>query len=393
MSERIKETILVVDDERGPRESLRLILAQSFRVLVASTAHEALEMLRTEPIDIVTVDLSMPGMTGQDLMRRMHDEFPTVEVIVITGCGSVASAAESLRLGVCDYLEKPFDVVKVGAAVTRAQSRRRARTGLVTFLHELGDVVGHEEDAQAILEEVERSQNLRSRLGSMLGDRAAQKLHRDQEEELRTVEFLEVLAETIETKDRYMRGHARRVSFYAGLLADRVGLVGREQEQVRVAGFLHDLGKVGVPTELLLREGALDANERRIVEQHPMIGARLVRPLLLQSDLTLAIRHHHEWWDGTGYPDGLSGEEIPYAARIVSIVDAFDAMSSNRPYRSALRREIVLGELQRFAGVQFDPELAKEFVALLDSHANDVDITLLADSTPIDPAGVGSSAA
>jgi putative nucleotidyltransferase with HDIG domain len=196
---------------------------------------------------------------------------------------------------------------------------------------------------------------------------------------LRAVDFLEVLAETIEAKDPYMSGHSRRVSFYANQLAERVGVSDHDLELVRVGAFLHDLGKVGVPTELLQREGALDPGERRIVEQHPVIGARLVRPLGLHADLVGAIRHHHEWWNGTGYPDALSREKIPYAARIVSIADAFDAMSSDRPYRAALRREAVLDELTRCAGIQFDPELAVEFVALLDSHADEVDITLLAD--------------
>jgi putative nucleotidyltransferase with HDIG domain len=386
MADRIRETILIVDDERGPRESLRMILSQSFRVLAVTSAVEALEALRAQTVDIVTLDLNMPGMGGQDLMRRMHEEFPNTEIIVITGCGSVESAAESVRIGICDYLEKPFDVVKVGVAVARALSRRRARSGLRSFLQELGSVVGRDQDAAAILHEVERSQKLRGRLSRLLGERGDEEAVRAEAEVLRTVDFLEVLAETIETKDRYMRGHARRVSYYAGLLAERVGVVGREQEQVRVAAFLHDLGKVGVPTDLLLREGALDPNERRIVEQHPVIGARLVRPLLLQSDLTLAIRHHHEWWDGTGYPDGLSGQEIPHAARIVAVADAFDAMSCDRPYRAALRREVVLSELKRFAGVQFDPTLAKEFTAILESTANDVDITLLAESTNAEPA-------
>ena len=120
-----------------------------------------------------------------------------------------------------------------------------------------------------------------------------------------------MLAETIETKDRFMRGHARRVAFYASLLADRLCLSAEEHERVRIAAFLHDLGKVGVPTDLLLRDGALDSAERAVVEQHPEIGARLLKPLDIPSSIALAIRHHHEWWDGTGYPDGLAGEEIP----------------------------------------------------------------------------------
>ncbi len=381
MVERTRETILVVDDERGPRDSLRMILSSSFRVLTAGNAIDALAILRREPVEIVTVDLNMPGMSGQDLLRRVHEEFPNTEIIVITGCATVESAAESVRIGICDYLEKPFDVVKVGAAVSRAIARGRARSGLRSFLEELGSVVGRDQDAAAILREVEHSQKLRGRLSQLLAERgdegAALESH---VEELRTVDFLEVLAETIETKGRYMRGHARRVSFYAGVLAERMGLYGREQEQARIAAFLHDIGKVGIPSELLLREGALDPNERKIVEQHPLIGARLVRPLLLQSDLTLAIQHHHEWWDGTGYPDGLSGQDIPLTARIVSVADAFDAMSCDRPYRRALRREVVLGELRRFAGVQFDPHLAKEFAAIVESNANDVDITVLAEA-------------
>ena len=379
MTERTRETILVVDDERGPRESLRMILSPSFRVLAAGSAVDALAILRRETVDIVTIDLNMPGMGGQDLIRRVHEEFPNIEIVVITGCATVESAAESVRIGICDYLEKPFDVVKVGAAIARAVSRRRARGGLRSFLEELGAVVGRDQDAAAILHEVERSQKLRGQLAELLAGRGDEGAARAEAEQLRTIDFLEVLAETIETKGQYMRGHARRVSFYAGLLAERVGLFGKEQEQVRIAAFLHDLGKVGVPSELLLREGALDPNERKIMEQHPVIGARLVRPLLLQSDTTLAIQHHHEWWDGTGYPDGLSGQDIPYAARIVAVADAFDAMSCDRPYRRALRREVVLGELRRFAGVQFDPNLAKEFAAIVESNADDVDITAQAD--------------
>jgi putative nucleotidyltransferase with HDIG domain len=323
----------------------------------------------------------------------VHEEFPNVEIVVITGCATVESAAESVRIGICDYLEKPFDVVKVGAAIARAVSRRRARGGLRSFLEELGAVVGRDQDAAAILHEVERSQKMRGQLAELLAGRGDEGAARAEAERLRTIDFLEVLAETIETKGQYMRGHARRVSFYAGLLAERVGVFGREQEQVRIAAFLHDLGKVGVPTEFLLREGGLDPNERKIMEQHPVIGARLVRPLLLQSDTTLAIQHHHEWWDGTGYPDGLSGQDIPYAARIVAVADAFDAMSCDRPYRRALRREVVLGELRRFAGVQFDPSLAKEFAAIVESNADDVDITVQADDAVETAAVIGAEPA
>jgi len=378
---RTPDTILIVDDERGPRESLRMILASSYRVLQASSGAEALECIRREPIDLVTLDLNMPGMNGQELMRTVRSEFPQIEIVIITGCGSIESAAEGVRAGICDYIQKPFDVVQVSAAVGRALSRKCARDRLNSFLEELGGVVGQDRGAQAILEDVQRSEKIRERVGAIFPDSGELgKVGTKAIDEPRTMEFLEVLAETIEVKDRFMRGHARRVSFYASLLAERLSLEAEAMEEVRVAAFLHDLGKVGVPTDLLLRAGALDSSERALVEQHPVIGARLVKPLAIPNAVASAIQHHHEWWDGTGYPDGLKGEEIPRTSRIISVVDAFDAMSSDRPYRRALARSTAIDEIRHFAGTQFDPHFAKEFLVILESGACDLDLDIVADA-------------
>ena len=367
-----RPTILVVDDERGPRESLRMILEPAARVIQACSGADALEILRTESVDLMTLDLNMPGMKGDDVMRTVRSEFPRVEIIVITGAGSLESAAEGVRSGICDYLQKPFDVVQVSAAVTRATARQSGRRRLSAFLEGLGTIVGRDREADALLADFQRSSKLRAGLSDLFDasepDPSSGTLNGD-----RTVEFLEVLAETIETKDRFMRGHARRVSVYAGLLADRLNLSARDHEQVRIAAFLHDLGKVGIPTDLLLRPGALAPAEHTVVEEHPTIGARLVKPLDIPPAVALAIRHHHEWWDGSGYPDGLFGEEIPLTARIISVVDAYDAMSCNRPYRKALDRAAVLNELERFAGVQFDPNLAQEFLEILATGVCDRD--------------------
>jgi response regulator RpfG family c-di-GMP phosphodiesterase len=375
-------TVLVVDDERGSRESLRMILSPQHEVLQAGSGAEALEVLRTNKVELMTLDLNMPGMKGEDVMRLVRSEFPQVEIIVITGCGTLESATSGIRYGICDYLQKPFDVVQVTASVSRALSRQRARTRLSAFLEELGEVVGKERDAHAILTDVERSQKLRGRLGGIFGERgpASRPENGSPLDPPRTIEFLEVLAETIETKDRFMRGHARRVALYAGLIADRLCLSAEDHEHVRIAAFLHDLGKVGVPTDLLLRAGALDANERHLVEQHPEIGARLIKPLDIPAAVSLSIRHHHEWWDGSGYPDGLAGEDIPLSARIISVADAFDAMSCDRPYRRALARTVITDEFKHFGGRQFDPNLAKEILHLLDTGVWDVDPQLLAES-------------
>lgn len=382
-----KATVLIVDDERGPRESLRMILSPTFRVLGARSGSEALEQLRSEPVDVVTLDLRMPGMTGEEVMRTVREEFPHVEIIVVTGCASLESATEGIRFGICDYLQKPFDVVQVTAAVTRALVRRRARTGLITFLEALGEAVGRDQDATAILDEVQRSQKMRGKLRLLFGDRAllSQDPH-DGPEPQQTVEFLEVLAETIETKDRFMRGHARRVAFYASLIAERLALPAETQERLRISAFLHDLGKVGVPTDLLLRAGALEPVERALVERHPVIGAHLLKPLDLPAIIPVTIRHHHEWWDGSGYPDGLAGEEIPFEARIVSVADAFDAMSCDRPYRQALRREILVSEFKRYSAVQFDPAITAVFLEIVAEGVCDADLTQIAEPPPADEA-------
>ena len=177
-----------------------------------------------------------------------------------------------------------------------------------------------------------------------------------------------------------MRGHARRVAFYSGLIAHRLELSEEEHEHVRIGAFLHDIGKVGVPTDLLVRPGALAPAERKLVEKHPEIGARLLKPLYMPAAVSSAILHHHEWWDGTGYPAGLAGSEIPLAARIIGVADAFDAMSSNRPYREALSRYVIVAELRRFAGKQFDPDITKEFLAVLGTGVCEIDPILLADA-------------
>jgi response regulator RpfG family c-di-GMP phosphodiesterase len=373
-----RATVLVVDDERGPRESLRMILSPSYEVALASSGAEALEVLHTSPVDVVTLDLAMPGLRGQELMRAIRMDFPDVEVIVITGHGSLESATDAIRHGICDYLQKPFDVVQVTAAVYRALTRRRGRRRMVSFLEELAEVVGRDVHVSDVLEQVETDTGLRNRLGEILVRSAADFVPAPAEPE-RTLPFFEVLADTIESQDPIMRGHARRTAFYASLLADRLCLSASEKRQVRLAAFLHDIGKIGVPSALLAREGPLDADERTKVERHPEVGARLIAPLGVSAGLVAAVRHHHENWDGTGYPDGLAGDAIPLAARIVQVADAFDAMTAGRPDGVPLERIAALAELARCAGTQFDPSLVKEFALVADGTAGEVDLDLVAD--------------
>jgi cyclic di-GMP phosphodiesterase len=366
-SDRDRATVLVVDDERGPRESLRMILSPAHDVVVAHSGADTLEVLRTGSIDLVTLDLNMPGVKGDELMRTIREEFPYTALIVITGYGSLETATEGIRAGIADYLLKPFDVVQVSAAVARALGRQQSRRRLVGFLEGLGHVLGKDRDVSDILGELDGDGTLQAQLAAVLREEALEPGRELDAERRRTLQLLEVLAETLESKDRYMRGHARRVAYYAGLVGERICLSAEEREHLRISSFLHDLGKVGIPTDLLLRAGSLSRDELAVVQEHPAIGERLLRPLGFASSIASAIRHHHEWWNGRGYPDRLRGEEIPLVSRIIAVVDAFDAMTCDRPYRRAVAHADAVAELARFAGEQFDPSLVKEFLAIAEA--------------------------
>lgn len=395
MSDRSKyrTTVLVVDDERGPRESLRMILSPAHRVLAVGSGAEAVEALRATPVDVVTLDLAMPGLRGSELIRKLRGEFPDVELIVITGQGSIESATEGIRWGVADYLQKPFDVMQVATAVQRALARRRGRTRLMHFLEELGDLVGRDADVRSILERVEGSADLRGQLGELLARQVSDVAPADTLDPDRVLPFFEALAQSVEGSDPYRRGHGRRVAFFATLLADRLDLPADQKQAIRIAASLHDIGKIGVPTELLARRGELSEMERRVVERHSEIGGRLLEPLALGGNVVAAIRYHHERWDGCGYPEGLAGEAIPLGARIIQVADAFDAMTSDRPWRRARTQSAALAELRLEAGRQFDPALAKELTALVESGVCDVDLELVADAVGAAPAAKQLSAA
>jgi len=347
-----RATVLVVDDERGPRDALRLILDPTHRVLTAHDGAQALDVLAAGGVDVVTLDLHMPRLPGEALLRTVRTHHRDVEVIVVTGRPDWRSAAEGVRAGIADYLSKPFDVVQVRAAVERALTRRAEQRRLQGFL-DAAQSAGHEDPTAAPILESLRRGLVRAPVTTG------------------PLPFLELLADTIESQDASMRGHARRVASYAARLADRLNLGSEERERVRIAAFLHDVGKIGVPSELLLRPGVLTQEERSEVARHAAIGARLIEPLELGSFVVRAVRHHHEWWDGAGYPDGLVGDEIPLAARVVQTADAFDAMTCNRVYRRAMSGAAARAEMLRSAGSQFDAALVQAFLAVLEESGDE----------------------
>ena len=377
--------ILIVDDERGPRESLRMILSGQYDVSTAENGASALDELRTEAIDLVTVDLNMPGMRGDELMRTIRAEFPQTEIIIITGCGSIETAVEGIRHGVFDYLTKPFDVIQVTASVERALERRRSRARMVSFLEGISRVLGADRDSDEIIDELDRSPLAQQRLRAVLQEPVlGPEAGHARVGGPRTIEFLEVLAETIESRDLYMRGHARRVAYYADLLAASICLSREEREHVRMSAFLHDIGKVGAQSDLLA--GVIMPEPARLesIHTHPAVGEKLLLPLGLDVPIATTVRHHHERFDGTGYPDGLAGDAIPLASRIIAVTDSFDAMTCDRPYRRARTRDEALVELLRESGKQFDPQLVRIFLELVKSGATDS----VTDASPLSECGL-----
>jgi len=323
--------ILVVDDEEQIAQLLAGILkSDGHDAEYVTDGEAALERLRGGGFDLLMTDLRMPKMDGMRLIREAKGVDPEVDTLVMTAYASTDTAVNALRTGVTDYLSKPFGLEQVrdsiGKALRAREERRRRK-----------------EEVSATREE-----NLR--------------LRADQRRAY--VGIVATLIEAVEAKDRFNRGHSRRVAELAARFAKLLSLPRREAELLETGAKLHDIGKIGVPEEILNKPGKLTDDEFDLIKAHPVIGEQILRPLEFLADTRPIVRHHHERWDGSGYPDGLKGAQIPRPAAILSICDAFDALTSDRPYRSGLPVKEALLILEKGAGTQWHPDLVQQFEAL-----------------------------
>ncbi len=347
--------LLVVDDEIGPLESIRMIMKPHYRIDTAQSGGKALRMISKRSYDIVTLDLNMADMDGIEVLKRIKQEHEDVEVVIITGYGTLATAQQAIRYGAFDYLTKPFNVSEIVSVTNRAVRKKRMQEGMREVVRNL---LG---DAEKVQVRAELRQALVGRWNACSRD--VFPLYRD----LGLMDFVSVLSRTLEEKNPNMHHHSKRVDRYAQVIAENMGLPEEEREFLRIAAFLHDIGKIGISNDILNKAGKLNPLEWEEMREHPRRGVELVEPLRLPQEVLSIILHHHESYDGGGYPDGLKGEEIPLCARIIGIIDSYDAMISNRPYRRARPQNWVIGELENCAGTQFDPEIVKIFVSIL-SH-------------------------
>ncbi len=342
---RFPSRVLVVDDsETGLRSLCRTLEAFGHLVETAQDGPEALAKLRLG-IDLILLDADMPGMDGFDVTTsvRADDRYSSTPIIMVTGLDSREDRLRALEVGVSDFITKPFEMVEL-------YLRTEAQLKLKVAFDEV------DRERAALERSVEtRVADLRAALEE-LGD--AQR--RTYQAHLDTMRSLALAAES---KSSDIKGHIERISRYSEVLARGLHLAPHAVEMIREASPMHDVGKIGIPDSILLKPGPLTTEEREIMRHHPEIGARILRESdaeVIRVGRTIALSHH-ERWDGTGYPNGLAGKEIPLEARICAVADVFDALTVSRHYREALSNEVAYRMLEAERGRHFDPEILDLF--------------------------------
>jgi len=319
-----------VDDDAQVRGALvRVIQSQGLACLEAASGADALAVLRTRgEVPVCISDIYMPEMDGVTFLREALRLYPDMAVIMLTGVAEVNTAVECLQLGALDYISKPVLIEEVRARVQKALEKR-----------------------ELILQNRFYQQHLESRIREL-----------DRRNKQSLINGVQMLVHALEAKDAYTSGHSARVSRYAVKTAVVLGYTGDRLEALRLGGELHDIGKIGTREAILNKPGSLTMDEFEHVKGHVTLGERILAPYLGESPAVLSIvRSHHERLDGGGFPDGLKGDEIPLEARLVAVVDAFDAMTTNRAYRAPRTPDEAMDELRRCAGVHFDPDAVDAF--------------------------------
>jgi putative nucleotidyltransferase with HDIG domain len=326
----------VVDDDRDVRRTLQRVLEGSGLACgEADSGRAALDYLGREgEVALMVSDINMPEMDGIQLLREVKRLYPDMAVIMLTGVAEVSTAVECLRQGAMDYLAKPVLVEEVRARADQALEKRRL-----------------------ILENRYLQQSYQERLESQV--RAL-----DQKNKEQFLGQIQMAVRMLEKKDVYTRGHSGRVADYAIKTAVRLGYTGQMLDEFRLGGELHDIGKIGTRDAVLNKPDRLTPEEFDEIKRHTIEGEEILEPLRREHPVVMQIvRWHHERMDGSGFPDGLVGEAIPESARIVCVVDAYDAMTTTRTYRQHLTPALAIQELVQCAGPQFDPRVVDAFRA------------------------------
>jgi putative nucleotidyltransferase with HDIG domain len=331
------EKILVVDDEEAIREVISTLLdAQGFQCTTSSNGKLGLEAFRKDTFDLVLSDIVMPEMDGLKLLGELRLDDPDVPVIMVTAMHDISIALEAIRAGAYDYILKPFEKDQLYLSVRRALEHRSLVMENRTYQSDLEQLVAERTQQLSIaLQDLEQSYDY----------------------------TLEALGGALDAKDAETEGHCQRVTAFTITIARAMGVEKGLLRHIARGAFLHDIGKMGVPDSILTKPGPLTAEEREIMRRHCDIGFAVLERIPFLKEAAEIVLSHQECFDGSGYPRGLKGEQIPIGARIFAVADTLDAMISDRPYRKALPISAAREEIQRFSGKQFDPRVVEVFMA------------------------------
>ena len=328
--------ILAVDDEEGVIDSLSIFLKRSgYNFTGVTDPRQAIELVRNEHFDLMILDFIMTPFHGDQVVEEIRKFNKELYILLLTGHKDLAPPLETIkRLDIQGYCEKSD---KFDQLLLLIESGIKS----IEQMHEIKKINDELKDTYEKLEQA-------------------------------YLESIETLRYTVEAKDTYTRGHSDRVSEFSVLIGKKIGLSDQDLRTLQIGGLFHDIGKIGVPDTILQKESKLTDDEYSEIKNHPSIGVHILSNATIFKDIIPIVKHHHERYDGHGYPSQLKGEEIPYLARITAIADSFDAMTSRRSYRDALPLDVVKEEFRKNKGTQFDPELADVFLDILENHFDEI---------------------
>ena len=328
--------ILAVDDEIGIIDSLSIFLKRSGYSFSGETDPlKAIERIKNEHFDLLLLDFIMTPFHGDHVVEEIRKFNKDLYIILLTGHKDLAPPLETIRrLDIQGYCEKSDKFDQLLLLIESGIKSIKQMNEIKKINNELSDT--YEKLEQAYLESIQ------------------------------------TLRYTIEAKDEYTRGHSDRVAAYSVLIGKKLGLSDSDLRTLEIGRLFHDIGKIGVPDSILLKDSKLTDDEYSQIKQHPNIGVHILSNAAIFNDILPIVEHHHEKYDGTGYPSKLAGNDIPYLARITSIADSFDAMASRRAYRSSLDLDKIISEFERCKGTQFDPQLADMFLDILRNHFDEI---------------------
>jgi response regulator RpfG family c-di-GMP phosphodiesterase len=328
--------VLIVDDERGVRESMKMLLKNSYNIDMASSGTEAIARLSDIQPDVVLLDLRMPDMSGIEVLQEIKLRDPNVEVILVTAYATIETARKALRLGAFDYLTKPFNPDELANIVSRGMERRK------DVLLRSAEMAAIQQGYQSLCHEVEEAKNL---ITTQMRD------------------TVYALLMSLELRDAYSGQHSMAVLWLTDNFARSMNVDKTQLTRLRQAALVHDLGKIGIPESILNKPAPLTPADFDTMKSHTILSADIVGNVEALAYLSPIVRAHHERWDGMGYPDKLAGNDIPWESQVLGICDSIHAMTSNRCYRPRLPIQIIESELMKCRGRQFTPELVDAMLA------------------------------